>query len=48
LLGNSINTIKENTETLMGATRGGGLETNAKKTSIWSCLVIRIQGRTRI
>jgi hypothetical protein len=32
LLGNSINTIKENTETLLTATRDIGLEINAEKT----------------
>jgi hypothetical protein len=32
LLGNSINTIKEDTETLLGAVRDVGLEINAEKT----------------
>jgi len=32
LLGDSINTIKENRETLLGASRDIGLETNAEKT----------------
>jgi hypothetical protein len=34
LLGNSINTIKENIETLLGASRDVGLEINAEKTVI--------------
>jgi hypothetical protein len=32
LLGDSINTIKENTETILEATRDVGLEINAEKT----------------
>jgi hypothetical protein len=32
LLGDSINTIKENTETLFGANRDVGLERNAEET----------------
>jgi hypothetical protein len=32
LLGNSINTVKENTETLLQASRNVGLEINAEKT----------------
>jgi hypothetical protein len=32
LLGDSVNTLKENTETLLEASRDTGLEINAKKT----------------
>jgi hypothetical protein len=45
LLDNSINTIKENTETHLEASRDVDLEINAEKTS---CLVIQTLDRTRI
>jgi hypothetical protein len=48
LLGDSVNTIKENSETLSEASRDIGLEINAEKTKVYECLVIRIQDRTRI
>jgi hypothetical protein len=41
LLGDSVNTIKDNSESLIEASRDIGLEINAEKT-------IGIQGRTRI
>jgi hypothetical protein len=48
LLGDSINTIKENSETLLEVSRDIGLEVNAEKTKYMICLVIQIQDRTRI
>jgi hypothetical protein len=47
LLGDSVKTIKENSETLLEASRDIGLEINAEKTKYRLCL-IRIQDRTRI
>jgi hypothetical protein len=48
LLGDSVNTINENSETLLEASRDIGLEINAEKTKYIICLVIQIQDRTRI
>jgi hypothetical protein len=43
ILGGSIHTIKKNTEALLVASKGIGLEVNVRKLSIWSCLKIRMQ-----
>jgi hypothetical protein len=48
LLGDSVNTIKENSETLVEASRDIGLEINVEKTKYIIMSVIRIQDRTRI
>jgi hypothetical protein len=45
-LGDTINTIKESSETLLEASMDIGLNINADK--VYDCLVIRIQDRTRI
>jgi hypothetical protein len=44
LLGDNIDTINKNTETLTDASNEVGLEVNAGKSSIWCCLVTRMQG----
>jgi hypothetical protein len=46
LLGDSVNTIKENTETLLKASRDVGLEINAGKTKYM--IMSRHRDRTRI
>jgi hypothetical protein len=48
LLGDSINTIKENTETLLHASVDVGLEISAEKREYMICLVTQTQDRTRI
>jgi hypothetical protein len=49
LLGDSVNTIKQNSETLLEASRDIGLEINAEKTKYMIiCLITGIQDRTRI
>jgi hypothetical protein len=45
LLGDNIDTIKKNTETLIDAIEEVGLEINAEKTNICCCLIIRMQGK---
>jgi hypothetical protein len=44
LLGDNIDTIKKNTETLIGATKEVGLEVNAEKTKSCFCrFVVQFQ-----
>jgi hypothetical protein len=43
ILGGSVHSIKNNTEDLVIASKEVGLELNAEKVSIWSCLKIRMQ-----
>jgi hypothetical protein len=43
LLGDNIDTIKKNTETLIDASKEVGLEINVEKTKYMSCLVTRMQ-----
>jgi len=45
LLGDSINTIKENTETLLKVSRDDGLEINVEKTDY---MIMHHQNRTKI
>ena len=43
ILGGSVHTVKKNAEALIVARKETGLEVNADKTSIWSCIEIRMQ-----
>ena len=47
IVGGSINTIKENAEGLVVASKEIGLEVNADKTK-WSCLEIRMQDKVTV
>jgi hypothetical protein len=47
ILGGSIHTVRKNTEALLITSKETGLEVNADKLSIWSCLEIRIQDKMR-
>jgi hypothetical protein len=44
LLGDNIDIIKKNTEALIDASEGIGLEVNTEKLSICRCFITRIQG----
>jgi len=46
-MGRSVHTIKENTDSLVVASKEIGLEVN-DKPSIWSCLEIRMQNEVTI
>jgi hypothetical protein len=45
LLGDNMDTIKENTETLTDASKKVGLEVNAGKLSIYCSLFTRMEGK---
>jgi hypothetical protein len=45
LLGDNIDTIKRNTQTLINASKEVSLEVNAAKTKYIFCLVTRVQGK---
>jgi hypothetical protein len=46
LLGDSIDTIKKNMETLIDASKEVGLEMNVEKTNYMLCLITKIQVKT--
>ena len=48
ILGGSVHTVKENTETLIVASKEIVLEVDADKLSTWSCLEIRMQDEVTI
>ena len=45
ILGGTVYTIKQNTESLVVTSKQVDLQVNAEKISIWSCLKIRIQDK---
>jgi hypothetical protein len=45
ILGGSIHAIRKNTQALVIANKEIGLEVNAERLSIWSCLEIRMQDK---
>jgi hypothetical protein len=45
LLGDNIDTMKKNTETLIGGSKEVGLEVNQRKLSICCCLITILQGK---
>jgi hypothetical protein len=45
LMGDNIDTIKKNTQTLIDAGKEVGLEVNTKETKYMCCLVTRMQGK---
>jgi hypothetical protein len=47
LLDDNIDTMKKNTETLLESSKEAGLEVNTEKTTIYCCLIRRIQGKLK-
>jgi hypothetical protein len=45
ILGGTVYTIKQNTQSLVVTSKQVDLQVNAEKISIWSCLKIRIQDK---